>query len=254
MDLSSLEQDDGYSSPKDDPDRYINVDVLRGFPEDIQSSMDKSQMSACQRMLTSRIAIIQGPPGTGKTYTSISAVKVMIQNWQAGDSPIVISAQTNHALDQLLNHILVFEPSIVRLGGRSNKANEEILKRTLYNLRKDNAIPGCYSGYRHVNLQFEKCKRDIIDALETLTTENLLNGETLLKNGLITESQYKSLHTSSGWEGHDSTSNIAQCKPFRKSCFGVVANECNRARRRSNHAGARNSPNQSRTRNRTRRY
>ena len=218
MDLSSLEQDDGSLSPRaEDPDRYINVDVIREFPEDFQSSMDKSQMSACQMMLTSRIAIIQGPPGTGKTFTSISTLKVMIQNWRPGDPPIIVSAQTNHALDQLLNHILRFEPSIVRLGGRSNKANEEILKRTLFNLKQTNSIPGGYSGFRQVALDFNKCKRDIAESLETLTTENLLNGETLMKNGLITEAQLKSLRTSPSWEGVDSVNDIAQCKLFCKN-------------------------------------
>jgi helicase required for RNAi-mediated heterochromatin assembly 1 len=174
--------------------------------------MDNSQMAACERMLTSRVAIIQGPPGTGKTFTSVSNLKVMIQNWHPGDPPIVVSAQTNHALDQLLNHVLAFEPNILRLGGRSNKANKEILKRTLYSLRKDNEIPGSRIGFRHCTIQLNTCKANIMAALETLTTENLLSGETLMKNGLITECQYKSLHASSNWDGAGSSNDIAECK------------------------------------------
>ncbi|KAE9364989.1 P-loop containing nucleoside triphosphate hydrolase protein [Stipitochalara longipes BDJ] len=211
MDLSSLHQNDDLSvASEEDADRYINVDVLREFPKDMHSGMDKSQMVACEKMLTSRVAIVQGPPGTGKTYTSISTLNIMVQNLGPNDPPIVVAAQTNHALDQLLNHILTFEPNIVRLGGRSNKANEEILKRTLFKLRRDNNVPGARAGFRQSHIQLDKCKHDVMTALETLTIEYLLNGETLMKNGLITESQYKSLYERSNWEGEDSRDDIAK--------------------------------------------
>jgi helicase required for RNAi-mediated heterochromatin assembly 1 len=214
MDLSSLERKEDSSTAKEnDADRYINVDVLRDFPSDMDSGMDKSQMSACQKMLTSRVAIVQGPPGTGKTFVSVSALKVMDQNLRPEDPPILVAAQTNHALDQLLNHVLSFEPNILRLGGRSNKANEAILKRTLFNLRHDNNIPGGSSGFRQAYIQREKCKNNVMAAVEPLTTEILLTAEVLFKHDLITKSQFKSLYGNSEWGREDgSGGGLAECK------------------------------------------
>ena len=50
-------------------------------------------------MLTKRLALVQGPPGTGKTYVGLKAVKFLLDNLPY---TIVISCQTNHALDQFL--------------------------------------------------------------------------------------------------------------------------------------------------------
>ena len=94
-----------------------NADVLQGFPKIPSSGMDESQIRACERMVTKTVSIVQGPPGTGKTFTSVSALRVMIENLDDDSPPIIISAQTNHALDQLLNHVLEFEPNVLRLGG-----------------------------------------------------------------------------------------------------------------------------------------
>lgn len=217
MDLSSLEQKDESADAKSNNlDRHINVDVLRDFPKDLVSGMDKSQMLACEKMLTNRVAIVQGPPGTGKTFVSVSTLQVMIQNLGPDDPPLIVAAQTNHALDQLLNHILTFEPNILRLGGRSNKANVTILQRTLFNLRHENAIPGGTSGFRRAHIQREKCGNEVKDTLETLTTENLLNAAILMTHGLITESQCESLYGHSDWEGEDASGDIADCKNSKK--------------------------------------
>lgn len=48
-----------------------SVDILGPWPEIDEDTMDKNQLQALKRMITSRLAIVQGPPGTGKTYTSV---------------------------------------------------------------------------------------------------------------------------------------------------------------------------------------
>jgi helicase required for RNAi-mediated heterochromatin assembly 1 len=243
MDLSSLEQkDDNLAATQADPDRYINIDVLRDFPQNLNSSMDKSQMSACEKMLTSRIAIVQGPPGTGKTFTSVSALRVMNENL-GPKSLIVVAAQTNHALDQLLNHVLTFEQNILRLGGRSNKANKPILERTLYNLRQANRIPGLCIGYRQAHIQQANCITAIKTALETLMTENLLTADILRKNGLISESQRNSLYGNSDWEGEGTSGDITECKNCHKHWY-PKADPGGRAHGRTVNACSRNSSNQ----------
>jgi hypothetical protein len=48
--------------------------VLQKWPvEDINTSIDDSQMRALHQALTKRLAIIQGPPGTGKTFVGLKA-------------------------------------------------------------------------------------------------------------------------------------------------------------------------------------
>ncbi|KAF1945626.1 hypothetical protein EJ02DRAFT_338281 [Clathrospora elynae] len=112
---------------------YENVNVLEDWPTSSSHSLEKSQGKALKRMLTSELAIVQGPPGTGKTFVSVVALQIARDNLRKDDSPIIVTAQTNHALDQLLRHTSQFEPNYIRLGGRSK--DKEIKKRTLYEVR-----------------------------------------------------------------------------------------------------------------------
>jgi len=122
-----------------------NVDILQDFPNIPESGMDPSQLLAFRNMMNKKVAIVQGPPGTGKTFVSVSALKVMLSNLQPDEPPIIVAAQTNHALDQLLNHVLNFEPNILRLGGRCDKGNTAILERTLYELKQsDHKVPNMW--------------------------------------------------------------------------------------------------------------
>ncbi len=109
---------------------YSKVDITQDWPPAPVNSLDDTQWEALKQMLTKRLAIVQGPPGTGKTFVSRVAVEILHANRQADDPPIIIAAQTNHALDQLLSHISVFEPNYIRLGGRSTKL--EVKKRAFY--------------------------------------------------------------------------------------------------------------------------
>jgi helicase required for RNAi-mediated heterochromatin assembly 1 len=114
---------------------YENVDVLQHWPKMSSHSLDTSQSKALKRMLTSELAIIQGPPGTGKTFVSVVALQIARDNLRKEDAPIIVTAQTNHALDQLLRHTSQFEPNYIRLGGRSK--DKEIKKRTLFEVRSE---------------------------------------------------------------------------------------------------------------------
>jgi helicase required for RNAi-mediated heterochromatin assembly 1 len=220
MNLSSLEQSH-HSDLGQDMDPLVDIDVLRQFPKKIDSGMDKSQLLACEKMLTTRVAIVQGPPGTGKTFVSVAALKVMIENLGRDDPPILVAAQTNHALDQLLNHILSFQPNIVRLGGRCNKDNEAILKRTLYNLRIANPhIKDGSKDLRSAYIEWQRRCAEIKSALETLTTESLLTAETLRKHRIISDAQFDSLQNIADWEGEDaSVGEIADCKTCDERCL-----------------------------------
>ena len=187
--------------PADEELGLVNADVLHGFPAIPSSGMDDSQLRACERMVTKTLSIVQGPPGTGKSFTSVSALRILIENMKQDSPPIVLSAQTNHALDQLLNHIIVFEPNVLRLGGRSDKGNVEILKRTLYMLRSTTTtFPNAYRGMRHAKVMVEDMQKEIQVTMAPLVAEDVLSDETLLQFGIITEAQKKSLSDNEeGW-------------------------------------------------------
>lgn len=71
------------------------------------SLLDEAQQTAVINALTRKLALIQGPPGTGKSYTGVALIKVLLDNAsKARLGPIVCVCYTNHALDQLLEHLV----------------------------------------------------------------------------------------------------------------------------------------------------
>ncbi|KKF92621.1 Helicase required for RNAi-mediated heterochromatin assembly 1 [Ceratocystis platani] len=80
----------------DFPDR--NVDLSSPLPPEFSgaSGLDPTQLLAFQMMLAKEISIVQGPPGTGKTFTSVSALKIILENLPRGDA---ILSETSFSLD-----------------------------------------------------------------------------------------------------------------------------------------------------------
>ncbi|KAL9094875.1 MAG: hypothetical protein Q9165_002824 [Trypethelium subeluteriae] len=86
-----------------------------------RSTLDDTQATALVEALTRSLALIQGPPGTGKSYTGVSIIRVLIENREAANlGPTVCVCYTNHALDQLLEELVMSGiQDIVRIGGFS---------------------------------------------------------------------------------------------------------------------------------------
>ncbi|TVY89198.1 Helicase required for RNAi-mediated heterochromatin assembly [Lachnellula willkommii] len=178
-------------------DRLQNVDLLdpEAFPKIPESGMDPSQLLAFKSMMNKKVAIVQGPPGTGKTFVSVSALKVMLANLQPDEPPIIVAAQTNHALDQLLNHVLKFEPNILRLGGRCDKGNIAILERTLYQLKhSDHKVPSMFQGLKDAQKRVASNVEAISEILNPLVTSKLVTAEMFLNAGVIRQEHYDSLN------------------------------------------------------------
>ncbi|OAL51624.1 P-loop containing nucleoside triphosphate hydrolase protein [Pyrenochaeta sp. DS3sAY3a] len=189
--LSSLVNPDERSS-------FESVNVLQDWPPLSSQSLDKSQSRAVKRMLTRSLAIVQGPPGTGKTYSSVVALRIMLENMFNGDPPIIITAQTNHAVDQIIRHVMEFEPNIVRLGGRSK--DEDIKKRTVFEIRQT-MPPHKLAGSRksHANNTLRRLTKRCQMLLAPLeASKGPLDHRVLLELGLITEDQRMSLEPPSG--------------------------------------------------------
>ncbi|KAH7361156.1 P-loop containing nucleoside triphosphate hydrolase protein [Pyrenochaeta sp. MPI-SDFR-AT-0127] len=176
---------------------FENVNVLEDWPATSSHSLDRSQSKALKRMLTSRLAIVQGPPGTGKTHVSVVALQILRDNLRKHDAPIIVTAQTNHAVDQILRHTMEYEPNFIRLGGRSK--DKDIKKRTLFQLRSE--IPGKKQPGSH-KVQAIIAMKKLTNACQMLlapleANKPPLDHRVLLKLGLITEEQAQSLELES---------------------------------------------------------
>lgn len=86
-----------------------------------RSVLDEVQQDAVKHALTNELALIQGPPGTGKSFTGVKLIEALLENRAAADlGPIVCVCFTNHALDQLLEHLMdAGVDRIIRMGSRS---------------------------------------------------------------------------------------------------------------------------------------
>ncbi|KAF5018322.1 hypothetical protein F66182_9706 [Fusarium sp. NRRL 66182] len=161
---------------------------------DSVSLFDPSQQEAFDRMTSRELAVIQGPPGTGKTFTSVVALESYVRTLKAGRGkdeaipPVVVAAQTNHALDQLLNRCSAFEAVIVRLGGRTE--DKGIASRTLYNIRQNSKLSrGASKG--------ERSRKAVLERLQSLLTScfppSLISAEEFRQEELISKEQRESL-------------------------------------------------------------
>ncbi|KAK3372308.1 P-loop containing nucleoside triphosphate hydrolase protein [Podospora didyma] len=155
------------------------------------TTLDESQLEGLRQIVASELAIVQGPPGTGKTFTSVQAIKVILATRQKfGGPPLIVAAQTNHALDQLLTHCLDAGANILRVGGRTESPRVEAC--TVYETRqryKETADPQ--------HKAFSNTRRTIINAIQELVSsifgDRLLSPAALLDAGIVSQAQHDSL-------------------------------------------------------------
>jgi hypothetical protein len=127
----------------------FNLNVLAGVPLTLKpgqafdftkldrgSTLDKAQQFAVIQALSTRLALVQGPPGTRKSYTGIAIIKALLYNRKAADlGPIICVCYTNHALDQLLEHLVKDSVrQVIRIGSRSK--SDLLQNLTLYHVRE----------------------------------------------------------------------------------------------------------------------
>lgn len=116
-----------------------------------RSTLDDAQRHSLIHALTSCVAVIQGPPGTGKSYTGVAIIKALLKNRDAASlGPIICVCYTNHALDQLLEHLVKDGvEQLIRLGSRSK--SELLQDLNLQHVSKD-IRPTKTEGYEKYQL------------------------------------------------------------------------------------------------------
>lgn len=81
--------------------------------------LNRSQVYAVKHALQRPLSLIQGPPGTGKTVTSATIVYHLVKT---GNTPVLVCAPSNIAVDQLTEKIHRTGLKVVRLCAKSREA------------------------------------------------------------------------------------------------------------------------------------
>eukprot|EP00931_Biecheleriopsis_adriatica_P016607 TRINITY_DN1218_c0_g1_i1.p1 TRINITY_DN1218_c0_g1~~TRINITY_DN1218_c0_g1_i1.p1 ORF type:complete len:1123 (+),score=295.67 TRINITY_DN1218_c0_g1_i1:41-3370(+) len=97
--------------------------------------LNKSQIEALTLSATRRLTLIQGPPGTGKTTTAVQIVSAMVQ-YGLVDLPVLVTADSNTAVDNLVKGIAKTGVTLVRVG-RPEAIREDVKQYALDGRWKD---------------------------------------------------------------------------------------------------------------------
>ncbi|KAL7307628.1 hypothetical protein TKK_0000316 [Trichogramma kaykai] len=93
----------------------------------INSSLNKSQIEAIIMALKNSVTLIQGPPGTGKTTTLVSLVRILI--YLNPKFKILICAPSNVAVDNVVEKLDSYKVDLVRIFSVRLKKSSPQLQR-----------------------------------------------------------------------------------------------------------------------------
>jgi hypothetical protein len=181
-------------------------------PKTVESRtcLDVTQASALLNTLSRELSLIQGPPGTGKSYTGEKMIKVLLANKNKCTlGPILCVCYTNHALDQLLEHLLDDGiGNIIRIGSRSKSERLQALNLRVVS-QQGNRTKSEKGNLYNMGLELSALATGIEDSLRALSTSNSPNS---LKKYLA--KVFPSHHTAlfgydeDGWETVDKPQTI----------------------------------------------
>jgi AAA domain len=93
--------------------RFQPFQPSTAIPRDM---LDPSQQAAFRKALAvPDLALVQGPPGTGKTWTIKQVVREIVAT-RTGGGPVLVSAYTNQAVDNVLKDLGKDDLTVVRVG------------------------------------------------------------------------------------------------------------------------------------------
>ena len=173
-----------------------------------QLPLNDSQRNAVESAIGNRMTLIQGPPGTGKTHTAVQLLRTLVK---MGRGPILATAESNVAVDNLLEGLLDNGVNAIRIGRpvkvrealreatldailKSHPAQEEIefirqendaVKRSLSGLRgkeKGLAHKDVNNNYKEIRRLERNMIEGVLDGAEVICATTIGSGHQLLGN------------------------------------------------------------------------
>ena len=138
-----------------------------------------SQQSAIAAALKQRLTLIHGPPGTGKTHVACEIVRrICYQSTQKQCPSVLVTAETNMAVDNLTRQLLGLSIRVVRIG--QGQISPDIYHASLVHQLE---IKRMGLGKEKSSSPFPNTKlaREIIQAAEVVATTCSGAGDSVLK-------------------------------------------------------------------------
>ncbi|ETS04326.1 P-loop containing nucleoside triphosphate hydrolase protein [Trichoderma reesei RUT C-30] len=152
------------------PQRPLNPRLIES-----RTTLDRTQSSALLNTLSRELSLIQGPPGTGKSYSGEKIIKVLLANKRiASIGPILCVCYTNHALDQLLEHLLDDGiKKIIRIGSRSKSERLQALNLRMVSQNSDRTRSEKGSLW-DIQQELNELRNSMKDSLQRLSASDSL--------------------------------------------------------------------------------
>ena len=170
---------------KDDPivNPYRAYADCPGCDYRARTRFNQSQENAISAALTQRLTLVHGPPGTGKTFVACEIVHQLVHKMKIeaeGDDKckILVAAETNNAVDNLTQKLVILNMKVLRVG----KKNQIAKHLHEYSLEHQVEMKRVDMGQdKKGEFQSPKLKKEILNAVDIIATTCTGAGDTDLK-------------------------------------------------------------------------
>ena len=138
------------------------------------SSFNESQQKAIDAALAKHITLIHGPPGTGKTHVATEIVVRVCQKYSSGKNKVLVTAETNMAVDNLTRKLLQRSVIVVRVGNIEHMSNDVRHASLEHQLQMKRILEKKKGHFA--------CVREILSAAEVIATTCTGAGDSYLKD------------------------------------------------------------------------
>ncbi|MBZ7987975.1 AAA domain-containing protein [Campylobacter canadensis] len=160
-----------------EPNLNFTENNLIKIDEFFNKNLDENQQLAVKKALSlqdgSEILLIQGPPGTGKTTTIVEIIKQYLKLHPS--YKMLITSQSNQAVDNVLEKICEEEQKILRIGNDESKMSEIARKYTPNKIINTIVSKNIKDLQENEIQEFKKNQDEFKEILQSITSKSVKN-------------------------------------------------------------------------------